>query len=70
MLAEYGGAEWADELAQLQLAATWLRRKRFEAKLTANEVGRLFAGSGGQGQGKSGQAMAGHELLGMAGIRL
>ena len=65
MLAEYGGAEWADEIAQLQLTAAWIRRKKFEAKLIANEVGQLFAGTG-QGNGR----VSGHELLGMAGISL
>jgi hypothetical protein len=65
MLAEYGGPEWADEIAQLQLTAAWVRRKKFEAKLIANEVGALFAG-GSQGSGK----VPGHELLSMAGISL
>lgn len=65
MLAEYGGAEWADDVAQLQLTAAWVRRKKFEARLIANEVGALFSGASG-GERK----MAGHELLGMAGISL
>jgi hypothetical protein len=64
MLAEYAGAEWADSQAQMQLAMAWMRRKRFEARLIAVEVGQLFAGGDDQ------QRMAGHELLGMAGISL
>jgi len=67
MLSEYGGAEWADELAQMQLTAAWVRRQKFAARLIANEVGKLFGGTqGGQGSGK----VSGHELLGMAGISL
>lgn len=65
MLAEYGGLEWVDEQAQLQLMTSYVRRKKFEARLLAVEVGQLFAGSG-QGNGK----VAGHELLSMAGISL
>lgn len=64
MLAEYGGLEWADEQAQLQLMTSYVRRKKFEARLLAVEVGQLFAGSGQSGK------MAGHELLSMAGISL
>ena len=65
MLAEYGGLEWADEQAQLQLMTSWVRRKRFEARLLAVEVGQLFAGSG-----PAGGKVPGHELLSMAGISL
>lgn len=66
MLAEYGGLEWADEGAQLQLASSWARRKKFEARLIAKELAQLFAGSGEGGSGK----VPGHELLSMAGISL
>mgnify|MGYP003429097088 CR=1 FL=1 len=65
MLCEYGGAEWADEQARGQLTVHWLRRKRFEARLIASEVGKLF---GGENAGN--ERVSGAELLGMAGITL
>lgn len=49
----------------MQLVGAWVRRKKFEARLIANEVGRLFAGAQDDEQ-----HMAGHELLTMAGINL
>jgi hypothetical protein len=64
MQAEYGGARWADEQAQMQLAMSWMRRKQFEARVIAAEVNKLLVGGDDQ------QRMAGHELLGMAGISL
>lgn len=64
LLAEYGGAPWADDAARLQLTAAWVRRKQFEARLIAVEVGKLFGGGGKE------ERMQGHELLAMAGIDL
>lgn len=32
-----------DAIAQARLLAAWVRRKRFEARLVALEVGKLFA---------------------------
>jgi hypothetical protein len=64
LLAEHGGAEWADQAAQMQLTGAYIRRKRFEARLIAVEVGRLFAGSQGADKGR----MPAHELLAMAGV--
>jgi hypothetical protein len=65
MLAEYGGAEWADDIAQMQLVAAWVRRKRFEAKLVAVEVGNLLAAAT-----SGSKKVSGPELLSMAGISL
>ena len=65
-MAEYGGAEWADDMAHGQLVTAYIRRKRFEARLIAVEVGRLFAGSQGADKGR----MPAHELLSMAGVDL
>ena len=64
MLAEYGGAAWADDQAATQLLAAWLRRKQFEARLIAVEVGKLFAGDTASGR------VSGAELLSMAGVTL
>ena len=44
MLSEYGGAAWIDEMAAADLLLAYVRRKRFEARLIAAEVGRLFGG--------------------------
>lgn len=49
----------------MQLVGAWVRRKKFEARLIANEVGRLFAGAP-EGEGQ----MRGYELLSMAGVNL
>jgi hypothetical protein len=65
LLAEYGGAAWADQAAQMQLVGAWVRRKQFEARLIANAVGQLFAGAQ-----NGGEHMPGHELLSMAGVDL
>ena len=48
----------------MQLVGAWIRRKQFEARLIAVEVGKLFAG------GKGEERMQGHELLSMAGVDL
>lgn len=48
----------------MQLVGAWVRRKQFEARLIAVEVGRLFGGGGKEAR------MQGHELLAMAGIDL
>jgi hypothetical protein len=56
---------WADQAAQMQLVGAWVRRKRFEARLVAVEVSKLFAGAP-DGE----EHMAGHELLSMAGVNL
>ena len=47
------------------LTTSYWRRKRFEARLVANEVGRLFGGAPG-----GSERMQGHELLAMAGVNL
>ena len=44
MLAEYPALADAHPLVQGRLVAAWFRRKRLEARLIANEVGRLFGG--------------------------
>lgn len=67
MLSEYGGAEWADEQARTQLLAHWVQRKRFEARLIAVEVSKIF---GGDGEAGGQERIQGHELLAMAGISL
>jgi len=64
MLAAYGGIAWADDQAQAQLVGAWVRRKQFEARLIAIEVGKLFAGA------SEPERMAGHELLNLAGVNL
>jgi len=51
-------------MAHGQLVTAYIRRKRFEARLIAVEVGRLFAGSQGADKGR----MPAHELLAMAGV--
>ena len=43
ILAEYGAAAWVDEVATGELVLAYVRRKRFEARLIASEVGRLFS---------------------------
>jgi hypothetical protein len=44
MLAEYPDFADAHAITQGRLVAAWGRRKRLEARLIANEVGRLFGG--------------------------
>ena len=44
MLALYPGLA-LDEIGQARIAAAWVRRKRFEARLLALELGMLLAGS-------------------------
>ena len=56
MLAEYPAYADADAATQGRLLAAWFRRKRLEARLIANEVGRLFGG----------QAAAAHEEIDQA----
>lgn len=43
ILAEYGAPDWADDIAAGELVLAYVRRKRFEARLIASEVGRLFS---------------------------
>lgn len=64
MLAAYHGAGWADEQAETQLLAAWVRRKQFEARLIAIEVGRLFAGTGEP------ERVSADKLLNLAGVNL
>lgn len=45
MLAEYPSMIDAHAAAQSRLVAAWFRRKRLEARLIANEVGRLLGGT-------------------------
>ena len=65
MLSVYRGALWADEQAQAQLLMSYVRRKRFEARLIAVEVGKLFSGEQG-----GDERVSGAELLSMAGVSL
>lgn len=44
MLAEYPNMADAHPVLQGRLVGAWFRRKRLEARLIANEVGRLFGG--------------------------
>jgi len=44
MLAEYPSFVDAHAATQGRLMAAWFRRKRLEARLIAQEVGRLFGG--------------------------
>lgn len=44
MLAEYPAFADAQPTTQGRLMAAWFRRKRLEARLIAQEVGRLFGG--------------------------
>lgn len=44
MLAEFPSMVDAHPLVQGRLVGAWFRRKRLEARLIANEVGRLFGG--------------------------
>lgn len=44
MLAEYPALADAHPATQARLMAAWFRRKRLEARLIAQEVGRLFGG--------------------------
>jgi hypothetical protein len=51
-------------MAQVRLVQSYVRRKRFEARLIALEVGQLFATAGSE------KKVSGSELLTMAGITL
>lgn len=62
--AEYGGAAWIDEVAAGELLTAYVRRKRFEARLIAAEVGRLFGGRERQQQ----ERISSDELLRMMGV--
>lgn len=66
MLAVYAGAAWADDQAEAQLLAAWVRRKQFEARLIAIEVGRLFSGVGDTGS----ERVSADQLLNLAGVNL
>jgi hypothetical protein len=44
MLSEYPGYADAPVVTQGRLVSAWFRRKRLEARLIAQEVGRLFGG--------------------------
>lgn len=48
MLAEYPALVDAHAAVQGRLMAAWFRRKRLEARLIAQEVGRLFGGPGAE----------------------
>jgi hypothetical protein len=41
--AVYGDAAWLDDIAKAELLYAYLRRKRFEARMLASEIGQLFA---------------------------
>lgn len=61
--AEYGGAAWVDEVAAGELLTAYVRRKRFEARLIAAEVGRLFGG-----KEKQQERVSSDDLLRMMGV--
>jgi hypothetical protein len=63
IVAEYGGAAWIDEVAAGDLLLAYVRRKRFEARLIASEVGRLFGG-----REKQSERVSPDELLKMMGV--
>lgn len=63
MIAEYGGAAWIDEVAMGELLQAYVRRKRFEARLFAAEIGRLFGG-----KEKQPERVSSDELLRMMGV--
>lgn len=63
--AEYGGAAWVDEVAAGELLTAYVRRKRFEARLIAAEVGRLFGGKEKQQQQ---ERVSSDDLLRMMGV--
>ncbi len=53
------------------LLHSWTRRKRFEARLLANEVARLFAGSGaGRPANRSAGWVSPDEMLDLLGVKL
>jgi hypothetical protein len=59
LLAVYPGAEWwADDTAQAQLLAAYVRRKRFEARLFANAL---------MGGGQADERIAPSDMLAMLG---
>lgn len=62
MLAIYPGLA-ADATMQSRLVAAWVRRKQFEARLIALEVGKLFGGGE-----KPQPRVSEDELLAMMGI--
>jgi hypothetical protein len=44
-LAVWGDPVWLDEVGAAELALSYVRRKRMEARLIASEVGRLLGGA-------------------------
>lgn len=50
MLAEYPAFVDAHAATQGRLISAWFRRKRLEARLIANEVGRLFGGQSAEAE--------------------
>lgn len=58
MLAEYPAYADADAATQGRLLAAWFRRKRLEARLIAQEVGRLFGGQAAGGHDEIDQVTA------------
>lgn len=62
--AEYGGAAWVDDVAVGNLLVAYVRRKRFEERLIAGGIGRLFFRSDSQKM----QRVPADELLKMMGV--
>lgn len=58
MFATYPSEAWGDEVAQTQLALSYVRRKRFEARLVATEVVSLLAGGSRRGGGNTREVKA------------
>ena len=66
MLALYPGVE-LDAIGQQRIAAAWIRRKRFEARLIALEMGLLLAGSVSK---ETNDRMPGHQMLSRLGFEV
>lgn len=64
-ISEWGDPAWADEVDRLRLLGSWVRRKRFEARLAAVEQALLYRG-GQQGRGQ--EQVSPTEMLGLFGV--
>ena len=65
-LAVWGDPDWMDEAAAAELALSYVRRKRIEARLIAVEVGRLLGGTDGQKPKQASMAQLASWGIGMA----
>lgn len=52
------------------LLQSWVRRKRFEARILANEVGRLLGTSPRPSPGRGGGWVSPDEMLNILGVKL